>query len=323
MPTLLSIPSFVSRLLRRVAPTDPAAAILDRPVLDQQAIRSLFLRGLQDRQRDQTREVAGNQAGDARSPRRGQGIDYEESRAYQAGDEPRFMNWRLSARVGSLQMKLFREERRPGTVLLIDRRAGMRFGTRSRLKLTQALRLATTIAAAAYQTHASVSMLLLDVQLLWQEPQTGEDGILQLLNTAAVAAPPLDAGSTQAGLDDALALLQQKLQAGSTLWLLSDFTGLSERHRSLLMELGSRVNVHALLIDDPVEHELPTAGPLQFTTAGGSITLDSTDPAVRGQYAALAEAYFSERQTLLTAAGIDWQRCSTTDERLDPWPATR
>lgn len=323
MPSPLPIPAFVSRLLRRVAPSDPATALLHRPVLDQQAIRSLFLLSLQDRQRDQTREVAGNQAGDVRSPQRGQGLDYEESRPYQGGDEPRFINWRLSARVGGLQMKLFREERRPGTVLLIDRRAGMRFGSRRRLKLAQALRLATTIAAAAYQTHASVAMLLLDEQLRWQDAQTGEDGMLQLLNTAAAAAPPLDASGTQTALDDALALLQQKLQPGSTLWLLSDLVDLSEQHRALLMALGSRANVHALLIDDPAERELPAAGLLQFATAGGTITLDSSDSTVRDHYSALAEAHFNQRQTLLRSAGIDWQHYSTTDERLDPWPTTR
>jgi len=313
--------AWVSRWLQhRGAAADGDAADLARPLLDDEAIRRLFLSGRSSDRLGPLPEVTGRQAGEARSVYRGSGTDYEESRAYQPGDEPRFMNWRLSARTGSLQMKVFREERRPGVVLLIDRRGSMRWGTRKRLKLTQAIRVATVIAAAAHQANASVSTLLLDEQPCWSGPEITESGVLNLLRGAAVAAPPLDLTIAQTGFEQALDQLQDRLQPGTTLWLLSDFIDLAAGHRSRLLQLGARARVLAVLLHDPVEQALPAAGRLRFAGPRGAIALDSSDPAVQARYAGLAAAHFDQRQTLLRDVGIACRMLSSVDDDLDGWP---
>jgi uncharacterized protein (DUF58 family) len=320
MRSSASSPGWLQRLIpaagdRAKDPIDPA-----QPLLDEDEIRTLFLRALHRRRQQRQPEVTGTQTGEIRSVRRGPGLDYEESRAYQAGDEPRFMNWRLSARTGSLQRKVFREERRPAVVLLIDRRDTMRFGTCKRLKLTQALRLATVIGATAYQAQASVSTLLLDEPLRWCGAETSEPGILNLLVAAAAAAPPLPIGRQAQGFGQALDQLQEKLEPGSSLWLLSDFIDLTDEHRSRLLQLSAQAQVVAATIVDPAERQLPTAGRLQFATPQGPLSLDTSAPDVQAAYARMAANHYRRQQALLRDSGIACRSLSSLDDDLDAWP---
>ena len=88
------------------------------------------------------REVFLRHPGDARSAHFGQGLDFEEVRAYQAGDDIRNMDWRTTARTGEPYLKVFREEHHPALHIVVDRGAGMRFGTTRQLKAAQAARVA-------------------------------------------------------------------------------------------------------------------------------------------------------------------------------------
>jgi uncharacterized protein (DUF58 family) len=80
----------------------------------------------------------------------GRGMDYAESRVYQAGDDVRRLDWRLTARSGKLHTKLFQEDREGCLLILLDTHASMRFGTRTRFKSVQAAR------AAAYASWYAV-----------------------------------------------------------------------------------------------------------------------------------------------------------------------
>ena len=105
------------------------------PLLDTQTILGLKEQ-IQIHQNNSSnhKEIQHPMTGDSRSIFRGGGLDFEESRMYQAGDDLRYMNWRLTARSGEPYMKVFREERQPGIFIVVDRRPSMRFGTKKRLK---------------------------------------------------------------------------------------------------------------------------------------------------------------------------------------------
>ncbi|MGB8379607.1 MAG: DUF58 domain-containing protein, partial [Rhodanobacteraceae bacterium] len=77
---------------------------------------------------------------------RGRGVDFRESRAYQAGDDIRHMDWRLTARSGKPHTKLFEEEREQALLLALDFNPAMHFGTRVRFKSVQAARAAALLA---------------------------------------------------------------------------------------------------------------------------------------------------------------------------------
>ncbi len=308
---------FPLRRRKRPTPSDDEA-ITHRPLLDHDEIRALFLRAARDGAA--RRDVTGQQAGEAPSSRRGQGLDYLDSRPYQTGDDIRFMDWRLSARAGEPRMKVFHEETRRGVLLLIDRRGPMRFGTRARLKLTQALRLAITV-AAAHREQATLSTLLLDDRLRWSAPETTEHGLLNLLNAAAGPAPPLPPDTPQitpqVTLGQALDQLRERLEPGAILYLLSDFIDLTEQHRPALLALRALAAPRAILLHDPAERRLPAAGPLDFVVGDNRLAIDTSDPAIQAEYRRLAEAYFAARRRLLRDAGIPCRLLSTRDDDLD------
>ncbi|HEX7732615.1 MAG TPA: DUF58 domain-containing protein, partial [Rhodanobacter sp.] len=89
----------------------------------------------------------------------GRGMDYAESRVYQAGDDVRRMDWRLTARSGRLHTKLFQEEREGRLLVLLDTHASLRFGTRARFKSVQAARAAAVAAWLAVRAGERVGMM--------------------------------------------------------------------------------------------------------------------------------------------------------------------
>ena len=110
------------------------------------------------------REVHDHHAGDWASRWLGRGLDFEESRLYSPGDDIRDMDWRTTARTGRPYLKIYREERQPLVHLVVDRGPTMRFGTRRRLKVAQAVRVAAVLAFTAAGHNGVIGATLWDTQ---------------------------------------------------------------------------------------------------------------------------------------------------------------
>ena len=268
-------------------------------------------------------EVAHRQIGEMRSPYRGSGLDYEESRAYQYGDELRYVNWRLTARTGDMMMKVFKEERRPTVFILMDRRAGMRFGTRQRLKVSQAARAATIAAFAGQLRNMSVSALLLDEDFYWLDSRNGEQAIFDLINSMCAACPPQfstpAAGNKPVTLSNALANLCQVLTPGTILYLISDFADLYHTQRAQLLQLAAQHSVQAIHIADPAEEKLPLAGKLNLFDPQMTAheMLDTANQALRKQYEKSSREFFQQRADLFHLVNIPYRKIATTCERIE------
>jgi len=242
------------------------------------------------------------QLGERPSLIRGSGLDYDESRPFLRGDDRRQINWRLYARTGELHLKLFREERRPQRCLLLDRRQGMRLGSRGRLKLTQAVRLAALLAFTAQAEQMAVAALCLEERIQFHRGRSGEIALAELLAAMAAAAPPLGAVD-EPPLSQALAQLQARLPRGSQLCLISDFNDLKEEDSALLWQLVREHDVSAYHISDALEHELPAAGRLRLDAGDGSVLeVDCAD-------AGLREAFHREMQSRHEAIRQRLERC--------------
>ena len=231
-------------------------AAVDEPLLDAAAVVELARRVDSLSLLPATVEIAHGHRGEARSGERGRGLDFDESRPYQPGDDGRMMDWRATARAGQPYTKIFREERRPTMFVLLDRRSAMRFGTHVRLKVAQAARAAILLAFAAQRRQAMVTGLLLERPLHWIAPSATPDAVLSLAMMAASSAPPLPQ-SAEPTLAEVLVLLARSLERGTELWLLSDFHDLDTTCRSLLLRLSAEHNVHAVHAVDPVELYAP------------------------------------------------------------------
>lgn len=296
----------------------PSASVT-APLLDAVEIGELAQRLQRSpQQSSQRQDVAHRRLGESRSVFRGSGMDYDESRPYQAGDDPRTMDWRLTARAGEAYVKLFREERRPTTFILVDRRAAMRFGTRMRLKVTQAARAAAMAAFDAQRRQSAVAGLLLESSPHWLAESSGADAAFRFASAAARPALP-QTGGAEPALEVILSQLLQVLVRGSRVWLVSDFHDLSPSCSGLLLKLASEHQVRAVHVVDPAEMSLPAAGQLRLFPAGGGAAaeIDSGDPAATARFAETAAAYLAERQVRFASLNIPYVRLLTETDALE------
>lgn len=298
---------FIQAILERFPGNRQAESI---PLLDQKELLELQALASEFCWSPSThRDVAHKMSGDTRSIYLGSGMDYEESRPYQAGDDIRFMNWRLTARMGEPYMKVFREEKRPATFILVDRRSSMRFGSKKRLKVAQAARIAAYIAFSARQRHCGVAGVLLNNKADWFDAQNDYSGIFHFLNEAARPCSPFyEMHEEEPSLDYIIRLLQQMLVPGSDVCLVSDFNDLTENSRAALLQLSLECNLTAVHVLDKAEIELPSAGNLHIKNkvASGLGMVDTNDDSVISAYKNEVAAYRQSSEQLFKSLGINY-----------------
>ncbi len=127
---------------------------------------------------------------------RGRGMDYQESRIYQAGDDIRNMDWRVTARAGKPHTKLYQEERERPVVLVVDFNPSMFFGSTNSLKSVLAAKAATLIAWSVAARGDRIGALILNSSHHELAPKTGKRGVLQLIRELVVHSDP-ESGLTQ------------------------------------------------------------------------------------------------------------------------------
>jgi uncharacterized protein (DUF58 family) len=205
-------------------------------------------------------KVLATRSGGHLSRFRGRGMEFDESRVYQPGDEPRNMDWRVTARTGQPHVKLFREERERPVWLLVDQGPSMRFGTRVAFKSVIAARAAALLGWAARDKGDRVGGIVFDERhSVRHAPAAGDRGVLPVLR--ALADP--EAGPREPGfgsLSEAAARLAATARSGSLVFLISDFRGLGERDSTWLARLGRTCELVLVLLFDPLEAAPPPPG---------------------------------------------------------------
>ena len=206
----------------------------------------------------------------------GRGMDYAESRAYQAGDDVRRLDWRLTARSGKLHTKLFQEDREGCLLILLDTHTSMRFGTRERFKSVQAARAAA--AAAWYSVRASERVGIMSFghaeKLL--RPQGGPRGALSVCGALAEWDAQSSSPSVEP-LSDALARAARVLHGASRVLLISDGFSCAPSARQRMLDLTRQASVSVLVVADALELALAPPGryPLEHDGERSEVVLQS------------------------------------------------
>ncbi len=227
-------------------------------------------------------------AGPIKSNFRGRGIDFEEVRSYQPGDDIRTIDWRVTARTGSAHTKLFREERERPVLVVIDQRNSMFFGSSHCFKSVLAGQLASLLAWSALHGGDRVGGLVFNEQEHQEiRPRRSRKTVLGLLSQIATynRALPLDIPSNPGSLSHMLSNLRRIARPGSSLFLISDFRGASEDGaREHLFELAKHTELTAIACADPLESELPRAGTYAVTDGSTRSELHTGNLQLRLQY---------------------------------------
>ena len=225
---------------------------------------------------------------------RGRGMEFDESRVYQPGDDPRNMDWRVTARAGTPHVKLFREERERPVWLLVDQGPTMRFGTRVAYKSVIAARAASLLGWAAVDRADRVGGLVFDeCRHLERRPAARAAGLLPLLER--LTEPPTTDARGYGSVADAAGHLLRLVRPGSLVAVISDFAGVRADAGRWLAELAAGAELLLLMIHDPLEALAPPPGRYPVTDGTRRGVLDLTGARNRADY----EQHFAVRaQTL-------------------------
>ena len=238
------------------------------------------------------------QRGEQASRFRGAGIDFEDLRPYQPGDDPRRIDWRVTARLRKTFVRIYGETRQAAVWVVLDRGASMRFGTRTRLKVAQAARLAALILSGANRSHDALAITLLDGERhISHPPRAGRASLhnaLEALRAPCPPAPDIEPSSWT----NLLAELEISLPQGSRLWIFSDFLGLHSADERLLERLAARADLRLGLIEDAAETDLPKLGSIRLMAGGAALAVDTSAAALRNAYADYHAAHHARLQAL-------------------------
>lgn len=265
-----------------------------------------------------THEVLHPLLGERSSVFAGSGLEFADNRLYAAGDDMRFINWRLWARSGQLYRKLFIEERRPEVWIVMDRRDSMRFGTRRQPKVTQAARVALYYLYRALHQQLACGALLLDKQVHWIKPVRSLTYAQTIQQQFIAACPPDDRNLGQGtySLTAVLQQLQTQLIAGSIVILISDFHDLTPNALSPLYALNQQHTVLAIHIADPLETVSPTHGHYTIQNHDSDIAqqIRADDATWRQQWQAILQQHQQLIETTLKNAHVPYHMLLTTTD---------
>lgn len=208
------------------------------------------------------RKIARSQlAGNQRSAFRGRGMDFEEVRHYQPGDDVRSIDWRVTARTRTPHTKVFREERERPILVIADLRRPMLFGS-EQLKAQSVCQLSTALAWSGIQANDRVGALLFGTrQQIDIRPRRSHHTVLQLINSLqTLCADMIEQPQDRYSLANIIEETRRIAHPGTSVFLVSDFHDLDSNCQENLHELAKHCDVTLCHVFDRLEQELPPPG---------------------------------------------------------------
>jgi uncharacterized protein (DUF58 family) len=253
------------------------------------------------------------QSGGYLSRFKGRGMEFDETRLYQAGDDLRTIDWKVTARTGKPHTKIFREERERPVFISVDDRPAMHFATRGVFKSVLAAKLAALLAwTAEHQGDRIGGQIFSEQDCRELKPQNGRQAVLHFLHALVDRSVP----NQQAGytFEQILARLVKHVRPGSRVYLISDFRGLNEAAERHLSRLSEHCEVVLFFVFDALEQNLPAKGRYRFTDGDRDVVMDSADVRRLADY----QQRFAERlqrlQILARKEHMQLILCGTADD---------
>ncbi len=241
-------------------------------------------------------------AGQYHSVFRGRGMNYEDVRPYQPGDDTRSIDWNVTARSGEPHIKIYTEERELTVILAVDVSASGLFGSRSSSKREIAAEVAAVLTFSAIHNNDKVGVLLFTSDReLYIPPRKGRLHALRAIREILFYTPRH--GGTDIGA--ALDFLNRVVRRRCVLFLLSDL--ISPDFSKALAITARKHDLIALRVQDPAETQLPDAGwiTIEDAESGEQIELNTSSERVRREYSERQRSQRTAVERLLRAHRVD------------------
>ncbi len=225
-------------------------------------------------------------SGEYHSTFKGQGMEFEEVRQYEPGDDIRLIDWNVTARTGYPHIKKFKEERELSVVMLVDASSSGKFGTRGRFKSETAAELCALLAFSAIKNSDKVGLIIFTDKIeKFIPPQKGRGHVLRLIREILYFEPQGVATDIGAALEYFSKVIKRK----SVVFLVSDF--LSENYIKPLQIANNKHDVIAIKISDPRETIFDNIGLIELEDAetGEVFMIDTGSKEFRKEFSARSE----------------------------------
>jgi uncharacterized protein (DUF58 family) len=250
-------------------------------------------------------------AGQYHSVFKGRGMAFSEVRQYQPGDEIRFIDWNVTARMNDPFVKVFTEERELTVMLVVDVSPSQEFGSRALSKAEVGVEVAAQIAFSAIANNDRVGMILFSDQVEKViPPKKGRKHVLRIV-TDILSHQPIGRGTD---LNAGLNYLSRVSKRRSVTFLISDF--LARDFETSMRIVSRKHDLVPVLISDPLEEAFPALGlvALEDPESGQRVLLDSLDPRVRSQFASWMQSRREELRKLFKKLELEHVELHTGEE---------
>jgi uncharacterized protein (DUF58 family) len=256
------------------------------------------------------RLVTESLAGAYHSVFKGQGMNFDEVREYQPGDDVRAIDWNVTARMNHPFIKKFVEERELTLMLIVDVSGSGLFGSRAQSKRELAAEIASVLAFSAIRNNDKVGLLLFTDEVeKFIPPRKGRGHVLRVIREVLFFEPK----RRGTNLINALEFMGRVLPHRSIAVVISDFqTPKSSGALPLPIQTALRIanrrhDVVSVQISDRYEMELPALGRLTLEDAetGEILEINTSDPASRDAFALRRQKQLKDLARQFRSSGID------------------
>ncbi len=253
---------------------------------------------------------------------RGRGLDFEELRGYLPGDDPRTIDWKVTARTGKPYVRVYTEERDRPALIVVDQRIGMFYGTRLNLKSVTAAQIAAAGAWRVTGVGDRIGAVVFDDSEIEEvAPHRSGQTVLRILhalvekNTALRADSP--ARSNPAMLNEVLRGVARNVSHDYLIVIVSDFDGADDETTRLVTRMAHHNDVIAIPVYDPSSQELPTTGRLVVSDGEVQIEVDFGKKSSRRRLLDFAEGRLASVMAWQQEIGVPVMPISTAEDVMD------
>ncbi len=257
-------------------------------------------------------------AGEYESAFRGLGMEFEEVREYQSGDDIRTIDWNVTARMNAPYVKTFKEERELTVVFMVDVSSSGEFGSVGKLKNEVSAEIASILAYSAIKNNDKVGLIVFsDTIEEYIPPKKGRSHIWRVIKTILSHEPKIGE-KRGTDLSAPLEFLSKVSNRKTVTFLISDF--IAKGYERAVRMFKRRHDLIAITITDPREMELPAVGfvELQDAETGEPILVDTFDSNTRKGFAALYQREAKEREKLFRSMSMDKIEIFTDQSYIEP-----
>ena len=256
-------------------------------------------------------------SGNYHSTFKGQGVEFDEVRPYEPGDDVRTIDWNVTARTGMPYIKRFSEERELTIMFLVDVSGSLSYGSSGRTKAELAAEVTALLALTAIRNQDKVGPVLFSDRIVkYIPPRKGRDSVMRLAREVLAAG---DGAEGRTDLAGALKFLNGVRKRRGVVFLVSDFmippyaAHGKDEFESLLRATARRHDVICVSVSDPAEHCVPDVGLVEFEDpeTGEIAVVDTSDGEFRKQFASSVETERAELESCFAKSGLDTISLST------------